>query len=81
MTTTRGSTTVYTILTIGTGDVWRGGFLKRILSMLLNFDTGYVFLGLCTPSDIKSNGYKFVDDRKAISMYNALKRKLKCSFV
>ena len=36
MTATRGSTTVYTILTINTGDVWRGGFLKRMLSMLLN---------------------------------------------
>ena len=40
-------------------------------------DTDYVFLGPCTPADIKSNGYKFVEDSKAISMYNALKRKLK----
>ena len=101
MTATRGSTTAYTILTIDTGDVWRGGFLKRMLSMLLNLsfcttpvgtrnfpksgddvhpktiDTDYVFLGPCTPADIKSNGYKFVEDSKAISMYNALKRKLK----
>ena len=40
-------------------------------------DVEYVFMGPCTPAEIKQNGYKFLEDAQAIQIHKTLKRDIK----
>ena len=40
-------------------------------------DVEYVFMGPCTPAEIKQNGYKFLEDVQAIQIHKTLKRDIK----
>ena len=40
-------------------------------------DAEYIFMGPCTPAEIKTNGYKFSEDAQAIQIHKALKREPK----